>query len=48
MEKAQLEETLAQTLTSGLDRDALSGWGCLVYTLSEGNLKVKELKTKMT
>jgi 20S proteasome subunit beta 3 len=35
-------------LTSGLDRDALSGWGGLVYTITEGNLNVKELKTKMT
>jgi 20S proteasome subunit beta 3 len=48
MTSEQLEETLAQTLTSGLDRDALSGWGGLVYTLSEGSLKIKELKTKMT
>ncbi len=29
----ELEEVLAQVLVSGCDRDALSGWGGIVYTL---------------
>lgn len=48
MGEDQLQETLSQTLTSGLDRDALSGWGCMVYTLKEAGLTIKHLKTKMT
>jgi len=34
-------------LTSGVDRDASSGWGGLVYVLTEKELKLKELKVKI-
>ena len=29
----ELEEIVSQTLMSGIDRDAFSGWGGVVYTL---------------
>lgn len=31
---------------SGCDRDALSGWGGVVYVLTENKISVKILKTK--
>jgi len=33
LEPEVLEEVVAQTLLSGLDRDILSGWGALIYTM---------------
>lgn len=48
MNDEQLEETMSQVLTSGLDRDALSGWGGYVYVLKEGQVNIRALKTKMT
>jgi len=44
----ELVEVVGQTLLSGCDRDALSGWGGLVYLLTEENVTVKVLKTKQT
>jgi 20S proteasome subunit beta 3 len=48
MDPETLEEMIAQVLTSGLDRDASSGWGALVFILTEKDLKIKQLKVKMT
>lgn len=33
MNPDELEEIIGMTLTSGMDRDILSGWGGLVYIL---------------
>jgi len=33
MGPAELSEVVAQVLVSGIDRDILSGWGGIVYTL---------------
>ena len=33
MSPEEVEEAVAQTLVSGMDRDILSGWGGIVYTL---------------
>ena len=33
MSPEEVEEAVAQTLLSGCDRDILSGWGGIVYTL---------------
>ncbi|KAM3139843.1 hypothetical protein pb186bvf_008085 [Paramecium bursaria] len=44
----ELEEVLAQALVSGCDRDAASGWGGLVYVMTEKNITIKFLKTKQT
>ena len=48
MSPEDIEENIAQVLTSGVDRDASSGWGGLVYVLTEKSLKIKRLKVKMT
>jgi 20S proteasome subunit beta 3 len=32
-EPDELFETLSQCLLSGVDRDALSGWGAIVYVM---------------
>lgn len=42
----ELEEAVAQILLSGADRDILSGWGGIVYTLTKDKVNVKILKTK--
>ncbi|KRX07441.1 hypothetical protein PPERSA_03274 [Pseudocohnilembus persalinus] len=42
----ELEEVVAQALVSGCDRDILSGWGGVVYVLTDDKLSVKVLKTK--
>ena len=34
-------------MVSGLDRDILSGWGGMVYVLTEDSLSVQYIKTKM-
>ncbi|KAL4450825.1 hypothetical protein ABPG74_011667 [Tetrahymena malaccensis] len=44
----ELEDIVAQSLTAGCDRDILSGWGGVVYTLTKDNLSVKVLKTKQS
>jgi len=43
-----LVEAVGQTLTSGFDRDCLSGWGGLVYLITENEISVKVLKTKQS
>eukprot|EP01015_Nassula_variabilis_P010462 TRINITY_DN183_c0_g1_i7.p3 TRINITY_DN183_c0_g1~~TRINITY_DN183_c0_g1_i7.p3 ORF type:complete len:127 (+),score=35.19 TRINITY_DN183_c0_g1_i7:66-446(+) len=44
----ELGEIVAQILVSGCDRDILSGWGGVVYVLTEDGLSTKILKTKQT
>ncbi len=46
MESDQLFETLSQCLVSAIDRDCLSGWGAVVYTMTPGKISVKRLKTR--
>jgi 20S proteasome subunit beta 3 len=43
-----LEDVLGQCLVSGCDRDALSGWGGVVYVMTKDQITVKVLKTKQT
>ncbi len=38
---------MANILVSGLDRDILSGWGGIVYVLTEKGLTAKLIETKM-
>ena len=40
----ELFETLAQCLLSGVDRDALSGWGGVVHIITPEGVTTKELK----
>jgi 20S proteasome subunit beta 3 len=47
MEPDQLFETLAQSLLSSVDRDALSGWGGIVHILTAEGVTTKILKGRM-
>jgi 20S proteasome subunit beta 3 len=42
----ELEDILGQSLVSGCDRDAASGWGGVVYIMNKDQITVKILKTK--
>jgi 20S proteasome subunit beta 3 len=46
MSPEELEEVISQSLVSGCDRDALSGWGGVVYVMTDKNITIKVLKTK--
>lgn len=47
MSPDRLFETLAQSLLSSVDRDAISGWGGIVYIISADGITIKELKGRM-
>ena len=47
MNPQEVEDTLAEVITTGADRDILSGYGAVVYILTKDGLKVSHLKTKM-
>merc|ERR1711907_715451 len=42
-----LFETISQCLLSGVDRDALSGWGAVVYVIAKDKSFVRTLKGRM-
>lgn len=43
----ELFETVSQCLLSGIDRDALSGWGAVVYIITKDKLVARTLKGRM-
>merc|ERR1712144_130459 len=43
----ELFETISQCLLSGVDRDALAGWGAVVYVIAKDRSFVKTLKGRM-
>ena len=47
MESEELFEVCAQSLMSGTDRDAYSGWGGVVYVITPQGITAKTLKTRM-
>ncbi|KAL3832216.1 hypothetical protein ACJMK2_023876 [Sinanodonta woodiana] len=47
MEPDDLFETISQALLNALDRDAVSGWGAVVYVIEKDKVTRKELKTRM-
>mmetsp|Transcript_33320 Transcript_33320/g.55089 ORF Transcript_33320/g.55089 Transcript_33320/m.55089 type:complete len:206 (-) Transcript_33320:336-953(-) len=47
LEPDDLFEVLAQCLLSGVDRDCLSGWGCVVHVLTPQGLTTRHLKGRM-
>ncbi|TKR81648.1 hypothetical protein L596_015487 [Steinernema carpocapsae] len=47
MNSEELFEATAQSLLSGLERDAASGWGALVYTVTKDKVNVKTIKARM-
>lgn len=47
MEPDQLFETISQALVNAFDRDAISGWGGIVYIIEKDKVTVRHLKTRM-
>uniref|UniRef100_A0A915DL35 Proteasome subunit beta n=1 Tax=Ditylenchus dipsaci TaxID=166011 RepID=A0A915DL35_9BILA len=47
MQPDDLFEATAQALLSGLERDAASGWGALIYTITKDKVTIKTLKTRL-
>lgn len=43
----QLFETISQALVNAFDRDAISGWGGIVYVIEKDKVTVRHLKTRM-
>jgi len=42
-----LFEATSQALLSGLERDAGSGWGAVVYTITKDRVNMKTIKARM-
>ena len=47
LEADELFEVLSQCLLSGIDRDALAGWGAVVYVISKDGVVARTLKGRM-
>ncbi|KAJ9516713.1 nucleophile aminohydrolase [Haematococcus lacustris] len=47
MEAEELFETLAQCLLSGVDRDALAGWGSVIHVITPDKLITRTIKGRM-
>ncbi len=47
LEPLDLFETISQALVNAFDRDAMSGWGGIVYVIEKDKVTVKTLKTRM-
>lgn len=46
LEPEDLFETISQALLNAVDRDALSGWGCVVYVLTKDKIVKRVLRTR--
>lgn len=42
-----LFETISQALMNAVDRDAMSGWGAVVYIIENDKITLRKLKTRM-
>lgn len=47
MEPDELFESVSQALMASLDRDCLSGWGCVVHIITPDSITTKTLKARM-
>lgn len=47
MNEEELFEVTSQVLLAATDRDAISGWGAVVYLLTKDGIKAKTLKCRM-
>lgn len=47
LESDDLFEVISQCLLSGLDRDAFSGWGAVIYMITPAGITAKTLKARM-
>jgi len=43
----ELFETISQCLLSGVDRDAISGWGAVVYVVTKDRVIARTLRGRM-
>lgn len=43
----ELFECISQALMNAMDRDASSGWGCVVHIIEKDKVTTKNLKTRM-
>ncbi|KAG7194958.1 proteasome core particle subunit beta 3 [Scheffersomyces spartinae] len=46
LEPEDLFETISQALLNAVDRDALSGWGCVVYVITKDRVVKRVLRTR--
>lgn len=46
MEPTQLFECISQAMINAFDRDAISGWGAVVYIIEKDRITKKVLKTR--
>jgi len=47
LEPDDLFETIAQALVNACDRDAMSGWGAVVYVIEKDKITERTVKTRM-
>ncbi|OAD55362.1 Proteasome subunit beta type-3, partial [Eufriesea mexicana] len=47
MEPDDLFETISQALVNACDRDAISGWGAIVYIVEKDKVTTRTIKTRM-
>ncbi|KII67431.1 Proteasome subunit beta type-3 [Thelohanellus kitauei] len=47
MDRDRLFETASQCMLNGLDRDAMSGWGVVLYLVEKGKVTKSVLKSRM-
>ncbi|XP_058810242.1 proteasome subunit beta type-3 [Phymastichus coffea] len=47
LEADALFETISQALVNACDRDAISGWGAVVYIIEKDKITLKSIKTRM-
>lgn len=47
MNSEELFEATAQSMLSAMERDAASGWGVVVYTITKDKVNIKTLKARM-
>lgn len=47
MNSEELFEATAQSMLSAMERDAASGWGVIVYTITKDKVNIKTLKARM-
>ncbi|XKL60200.1 hypothetical protein PGB90_001216 [Kerria lacca] len=47
LEPDDLFETISQALVNACDRDAVSGWGAVVYIIEKDKVTIKHVKTRM-
>lgn len=43
----ELFEATSQSLLAGIERDAGSGYGALIYTITKDKITIKTIKTRM-